>query len=229
MGREREIITENASQVGFYQIASNDLCSLNTILQSFLLTVILIITTISLLGIFWKYILPLFRDKKWEAVEVNIQLGNIGNVSIRPNHEIMRIAHQGYVEIITRKAGLKFEEEHDLIVEVYDSWYNLFKEFRALTKSIPAQNIREYEDARTAMDVFIQALNLGLRPHLTKYQAKFRRWYKKEEAKHQDRTPQEIERMYPDYQELVTDLKRVNAQMLLFGEALRTIAYGKKR
>jgi len=226
------VIAENATQGGLCQIASLsgiDLCSLNAVIQSFLLTVVLIIATISLLGLFWKYILPLLRDKKWEAVEVEILLGNIGKVTIRPNHEIMRIAHQGYVEFITRKAGLKFDEDNDVIVEVYNSWYEMFKEFRILTKSIPAENIRDYEDARLTMDVFIRSLNLGLRPHLTKYQAKFRRWYKNEEAKYPDKTPQEIQKMYPDYQNLISDLKNVNTQMLSFGSALQIIAYGTKR
>ena len=62
------MIAENATQGGLCQIASLsgiDLCSLNAVIQSFLLTVVLIIATISLLGLFWKYILPLLRDKKW--------------------------------------------------------------------------------------------------------------------------------------------------------------------
>jgi hypothetical protein len=206
-----------------------DLWQVNDVIQSVSITLILIITMITVVGLFWKFVIPLFRDKKWEAVELNIQLGDIGNVTIRPNHEIMRVAHQGWVEIITRKAGLSFDEEHDVIIEVYDSWYKLFKEFRDLTKSIPAEKIRENDDARKAMDVFIRALNGGLRPHLTCYQAKFRRWYENASTKHPDKTPQEIQKMYPGYEELVNDLKRVNSQMLSFGEALRTIAYGVRR
>jgi len=170
-----------------------------------------------------------FLKRKWEPVEVNIPIGNIGTVTIRPNHEIVRIAHQAWTELITRKAGLMFDEEHDVITEVYNSWYELFREFRNLTKSIPAEKIREYEDARRLVDILIRALNDGLRPHLTQWQAKFRRWYETEAEKHQDKTPQEIQRLYPEFDLLVEDLKRVNQQMVEFTEALRNIGHGKTK
>lgn len=202
---------------------------LNTNIQSILLTAVLLITVVSLGCLFWKFILPLIRDKKWEAVEVNIRLGDIGNVTIRPNHEIMRIAHEGWIEIITRKAGLKFDEDNDVILEIYNSWYELFKEFRELAKTIPAEKIREYEDARTVMEIFIRSLNEGLRPHLTKYQAKYRKWYEKAINENSNKSPQEIQKMYPEYNELIKDLKEVNDQMVLFAEALRLIAHGKPR
>jgi hypothetical protein len=212
----------------FVSLFGLDLCQINNIIQSVSIFIILIIATVSIICIFWKFIIPLLRDKNWEAVELNIELGEVGHVTIRPNHEIMRVAHQGWVDIVTRKAGLLFDEEHDVIIEVYDSWYTLFTEFRSLTKSIPAEKIRENNDARVAMDVFIRALNGGLRPHLTRYQAKFRRWYKDASDKYPDKSPQEIQKMYPEYDELVKDLKKVNSQMLSFGESLRKIAYGCK-
>ena len=169
----------------------------------------------------------LFWKKTWEPVEVNIPIGNIGNVTIRPNHEIIRIAHQAWIELITRKAGLMFDENYDVIFEIYNSWYELFREFRSLTKSIPAEKIRENEDARRLVDILIRALNEGLRPHLTQWQAKFRRWYTAEVDKHPEKTPQEIQRLYPEYNMLIEDLKGVNQQMVEFAEALRKIGHGK--
>lgn len=170
-----------------------------------------------------------FLKRAWEPVEVNISIGNIGKVTIRPNHEIVRVAHQAWTELVTRKAGLLFDEDHDVIVEVYNSWYELFSEFRNLTKSIPAEKIREFEDARRLVDIMICALNKGLRPHLTQWQAKYRRWYTSEADKHQEKTPQEIQRSYPDYKVLVEDLKKVNQQMVEFAEALRNIGHGKTK
>lgn len=169
-----------------------------------------------------------FRKRAWEPVEVNIPIGNIGKITIRPNHEIIRIAHQAWTELITRKAGLSFEEDHDVIVEVYNSWYELFREFRNLTKSIPAEKIREYEDARRLVDIMISALNEGLRPHLTEWQAKFRRWYTAAAEQHPEKSPQYIQRLYPDYEKLVEDLKKVNKQMVEFAESLRIIGHGEK-
>jgi len=169
------------------------------------------------------------KTQTWEPVEVNIPIGNIGKVTIRPNHEIIRIAHQAWTELITRKAGLMFDENHDIIVEVYNSWYELFREFRNLTKSIPAEKIREHEDAKRLVDILVRALNEGLRPHLTEWQAKFRRWYTAEADKHLEKTPQEIQQLYPDYKLLIDDLKKVNQQMVEFAESLRKIGHGKSK
>ena len=167
-----------------------------------------------------------FREKIWEPVEVNISMGNIGKVTIRPNHEVARIAHQGWTELITRKAGLIFDEENDVIVDIYNSWYALFLEFRSLTKSVPAEKIRESKDAKQLVDILIQALNVGLRPHLTQWQAKFRRWYTAELEKHPEKSPQQIQKLYPEYDTLVYDLKNVNQQMIEFAKALRKIGHG---
>jgi hypothetical protein len=175
--------------------------------------------------IFWA-LRRWFRGRKWEPVEVNISIGNIGNVTIRPNHEIVRIAHQGWTELITRKAGLMFDEENDVIVEIYNSWSELYREFRNLTKSIPAEKIRESEDAKQLVIILIQALNVGLRPHLTQWQAKFRRWYTAELEKHPEKDPQQIQRLYPEYDKLVADLKKVNQQMVEFAEALSRVGHG---
>ena len=169
-----------------------------------------------------------FHWRTWEPVEVNIPIGNIGKITIRPNHEIIRIAHQAWTELITRKAGLLFDEDHDVIVEVYNSWYELFREFRNLTKSIPAEKIRENMDARKLVDIMIRALNEGLRPHLTEWQAKFRRWYTAEAERYVEKSPQEIQKLYPDYKKLVDDLKKVNKQMVEFSASLGKIAHGDK-
>jgi len=166
------------------------------------------------------------RKRTWDPVEVNISMGNIGKITIRPNYEVIRIAHLGWAELITRKAGLMFDEENDVIIEIYKSWYELFQEFRSLTKSIPAEKIRDFEDAKQLVDILIQALNTGLRPHLTRWQAKYRRWYVAELEKHPEMTPQQIQRLYPEYDALVGDLKRVNHQMVEFAEVLRKIAHG---
>ncbi len=71
----------------------------------------------------------------------------------------------------------------------------------------------------------MRALNEGLRPHLTKWQAKFRRWYDSEVASedHKGRSPQEIQRLYPEYGELVADLRKVNEEFVRFADSLEKI------
>lgn len=144
---------------------------------------------------------------------------------ICPDTETRRVAHQAWVEIKSRKVGLPFEEGLDVIVEVYNSWYQLFGVLRDLAKSIPADRLQDCEDTRNLVALLMRALNEGLRPHLTKWQAKFRRWYDSEVASedHKGRSPQEIQRLYPEYGELVADLRKVNEEFVRFADSLEKI------
>jgi hypothetical protein len=141
---------------------------------------------------------------------------------IVPDTETRRVAYQAWVECLTRKVGLPFEEDKDVIVEVYDSWYKLFSILRELAKSVPPERLRDGGDAEKLVVVLMAALNQGLRPHLTNWQARFRRWYGKacELAENSGRSPQQIQRTYPQYNELVTDLKAVNGEFVKFAERL---------
>jgi hypothetical protein len=144
---------------------------------------------------------------------------------ICPDTETRRVAHQAWVEIKSRKVGLPFEEGLDVIVEVYDSWYQLFGVLRDLAKSIPADRLQDCEDTRNVVALLMKALNDGLRPHLTRWQAKFRRWYDAELAKEENKgkPPQDIQRLYPQYDELVADLRNVNTEFVRFADSLDKI------
>lgn len=170
-----------------------------------------------------------WRRKSWEPQKIKIKIPFTDNeIEIVPNHEVVKIAHQARIELLTRKAGLPFEEDNDVIVEVYDSWYKLFGEIRALTKAISAHHLTKSTDAQCLSDTLIHLLNSGLRPHLTRWQARFRRWYAAKLAKHPDKSPQEIQQLYPQYQALVDDLKTVNDELVKFAEELKVIAYGRR-
>jgi hypothetical protein len=176
-------------------------------------------------GIAWLY----FRKstKHFELVELEVRLGNLGRVKIRPSYEDVQVAHKAWTELVTRKAAITFEENHDVIVEVYDSWYELFGRMRNLVKEIPARKIRLSDDTRELVRVLVEALNRGLRPHLTKWQAKFRKWYQTELEKKSQETPQEIQRRYPEYSQLVAELKTVNEQIVEYADLLKRVSQGK--
>ncbi|MBZ5499152.1 MAG: hypothetical protein LAP85_22360 [Acidobacteriia bacterium] len=144
---------------------------------------------------------------------------------ICPDTETRRIAYQAWVEIKSRKVGLPFEEELDVIVEIYDSWYQLFGVLRDLAKGIPADQLLECEDTRNVVTLLMKALNEGLRPHLTRWQARLRRWYDAELAKDENRgvSPQDIQRRYPQYDELVADLRKVNEDFVRFADSLEKV------
>jgi hypothetical protein len=169
--------------------------------------------------------------RKWDTTSVKVKFGNVAEIEVRPNYETVRLAYQAWVEIMTRKVGLPFDEEHDLIAEVYDSWYRLFGVLRELTKSVPAHRIRACPDTQRLVGVMLDVLNKGLRPHLTRWQARFRTWYDTslEEQANRGKAPQDIQKTFPQYRELVSDLRGVNGRFVEFAAALRQLAEGCER
>jgi hypothetical protein len=172
-----------------------------------------------------KFII-LRKSPRFDVVEAEIKLGAIGSVKIKPSYEDVQIAHRAWVELVTRKAALPFDEEYDVIVEVYDSWYQLFGRIRDLIKDIPAQKLRSSRDTQELVRIMVDALNKGLRPHLTRWQARFRRWYETQLTAQQDVPPQTLQRRFPEYDALVKDLKAINQQILEYAELLRRISHG---
>ena len=73
-----------------------------------------------------------------------------------------------------------------------------------------------------------KVLNTGLRPHLTMWQAKFRKWYgDNTNKKNKEKTPQQIQMMYPDYEELKKDLIETNTRMIEYKKLMEKIAFEK--
>ena len=139
---------------------------------------------------------------------------------------IWKFAHKIFVELITRKAAIPIEEDKDVITEVYDSWYALFGITRDEIKLIRGEFLK-HPTSKILVEMATKVLNEGLRPHLTEYQARFRRWYgleiEKEENK--DKSPQEIQRKFPDYDELVSSIKEVNQLLIQYANELRKFIY----
>src|SRR5258708_4139756 len=126
----------------------------------------------------------------------------------------------------TRKAGLAFDEKNGVMTEVYDSWHELFGRLRELVKEIPAQKLRSSKDTRELVRLLVEALNNGLRPHLTRWQARFRRWYSDQLDTQKEATPRDIQRQYPQYSQLVEELKTVNLQIVEYAQVLKRISQG---
>ena len=179
-----------------------------------------IVTLIITIRSLWKI------RKRFNPVRLNIKLGGIGNVELSPSFEDIDIAHKIWTELVTRKAALPFDEENDVIVEIYDSWYTMFGRIRSLISEIPAHLIRNDKDTKKLVRIAIGSLNLGLRPHLTKWQARFRNWYSLQTDELKHRSPQELQKNYPQYNELITDLIEVNNNLIQYAEELQKISQG---
>ena len=147
-------------------------------------------------------------------------------IKIKANKEDKKVAHKIWTELITRKAAIPFEKDKDVIVEVYDSWYTLFNCVREQISLIPVEkmNGKEQKNIEALIDISTNVLNEGLRPHLTQWQAKFRAWYAVNIDAEPGKTPQEIQKSYPHYEELVNDVMNVNEKLISFATELKKLA-----
>jgi len=144
------------------------------------------------------------------------------------SYQNLEIAHKIYIELITRKAAIEIEEDKDVIVEIYDSWYTLFKTTRIELKSIKGKLLLEDEKSQEIVRLLTDILNEGLRPHLTEYQAKFRKWYYEALKNEDKRSPQEIQKDYVDYSSLMDSIKDVNKLLIQYANNLKLIINGKR-
>lgn len=148
-------------------------------------------------------------------------------ISFKPNDTDRQIAYSIWVELSTRKVGLPIEIEDDVISEVYDSWYSFFAVTRELIKDIPVSKVRG-DSTGKIIDLSIEVLNEGLRPHLTKWQARFRHWYEAQLEKKKDVSPQDLQKKFPEYDALCADLLAVNNRLIKYRMKMIELVRGSK-
>jgi hypothetical protein len=180
----------------------------------------LIIISIILIFI---YLIWIRKKMRFGLVKVDIKLGNVGSVEFRPNKNDIQIAHRIWTELVTRKAAIPIDKENDIIEEIYDSWYAMFQKIREFIGDIPADLIRHNKSTKEIVRIATQTLNNGLRPHLTKWQARFRTWSTAKKDKLMDMTPQDFQKDYPEYEDLIEDLMLVNEQLIQYAQELKKI------
>lgn len=180
-----------------------------------------------------KFLIKLYKEKK--AVEKDIKpvklkykiAGVELEYDIIRNYQNIEIAHKIYIELITRKAAIEIEEDKDVIVEVYNSWYSLFQITRNELKSISGQLLKDNNTSQELVKLLSDILNKGLRPHLTEYQAKFRKWYSEKLEENKEDSPQKIQSDYDDFDILMTSMKDVNKTLIEYSKQLKKIIDGE--
>ncbi len=180
-----------------------------------LIVIVIVVIANKVLNFAWK--------KSIDVSEVELGVGD-SKVKLSYNRKDQEIAYKIWVELTTRKIGMKFDDQNDVISEVYDSWYQFFATTRELIKEIPAS---KFEYSSELIQLSCKVLNEGLRPHLTHWQARFRKWYDNAIKKSEDRNPQDIQREYPQYEELVKELIETNEHMIKYAELMKAIAFDK--
>lgn len=130
--------------------------------------------------------------------------------------EAFRVAYQLWVEMTTRKLGHAIDPAQDLIAECYDSWYAFFKSARELIKAIPLHKDPECAELRRLVQLSQAVLNDGLRPHLQRWQARFRSWlaHGGDRARASGLSPQEAQQLFPQWATLRDDLLAANQRLI---------------
>lgn len=167
------------------------------------------------------YILYYISKKHLFGASYEIDSAEFGlkgqKIKIRPNETDRQIAYQVWVELSTRKIGLEIDLEDDVIAEIYDSWYSFFGVTRELIKDVPVSKFRR-KDTEKIIRLSIEVLNEGLRPHLTKWQARYRRWYDRQLKREEniDMFPQDLQKSFPQFEGLSKELMDVNARLIKY-------------
>ncbi|EGD46166.1 hypothetical protein Cpap_0460 [Ruminiclostridium papyrosolvens DSM 2782] len=166
------------------------------------------------------------KGVQFEVEKVEVNIGN-QKVTIKPNYEDMQIAYRLWTELSTRKIGLEIDFDNDVIDEVYESWYSFFQITRGMIGDIPVSQIRKNDSTRQIVRMSLSILNDGLRPHLTKWQANFRGWYafkiKQSEQKNEYCSPQELQKEFSHYNDLVEDMREVNKRLVQYRNELKAV------
>lgn len=166
-----------------------------------------------------------------KKVNFKVKMGPIEfSRDVQRSYENVFIANRIYIELVTRKTVIPFDKENDVITEVYDSWYTLFTIVRTEVKNVPGDIIRTGKLTKNFIELTTEILNKGMRPHLTRYQARFRKWYKEAEAdeNNKGKSPQEIQRLYPEYDALVASIGGVNGILQQYADQLHSFIHSKE-
>ncbi|CAG0967598.1 hypothetical protein METP2_01195 [Methanosarcinales archaeon] len=169
-----------------------------------------------------------YLSQKFNIYDMEVEISGSPKASfkVQRNDENLFIANRIYIELTTRKAAIPIDEENDVIEEVYNSWYKLFGIIRDEIKTVPGRYLKSHDPTIALIGLTTKILNEGLRPHLTEHQAKFRRWYEQEKAKNENISPQELQRRYPDYVNLIASMKQVNQTLLQYSNELNKLLRG---
>ncbi len=182
---------------------------------------------LAILGVFaYGKFVNNWKLKSFDIDETEFGIGN-HKVKLKPNLLDRQIAYQVWIELSTRKIGLEIDLEDDVVYEIYDSWYSFFAITRELLKDVPVSKFKR-ADTEKIIRLTIDILNDGLRPHLTKWQSRFRKWY--ENALKNDENlvanPQDIQKQFPQFEDLEKDLLRVNAHLINYRRKMYEIISG---
>ena len=158
----------------------------------------------------------------WREMEIEISGSPKLKFKVERNDDNLYIANRIYIELTTRKAAIPIDENNDVLEEIYDSWYKLFGIIRDEIKSVPGKYLKNHDPTSALIGLTRKILNDAMRPHLTEYQAKFRKWLEvaKQDNANKDLSPQDLQKKYQDFANLVASMKLVNQILINYAGEL---------
>lgn len=196
----------------------------NIIISVNWLALLILVFIFFLMSLVAKKLIASLSKRSITINEVELGIGSNNKVKIKFEYKDVEIAYKLWIEMSTRKIAIPFDEDNDVIIEVYNSWYNFFNVARELIKDLPADRIKH---SKELIKLTERVLNSGLRPHLTKWQSRFRYWYNEETKNNTDKSPQEIQKRYGDYNELIVSLKETNTKLINYNNLMKAIAFNE--
>ena len=176
-------------------------------------------------GALITFILVCHRRFQTKSVSINLPF-KLGSITFDTTQADRVVAWKSYIQLVTRKAALPFDEKNDVIEEVYASLYSMFDTTRDLLLNLPPKTFQRPDGIPALL---LRVLNDGLRPHLTRWQSDFKAWI--ENARNKDEymnmSPVELQQKYPRYSDLVEDLKLTNTELSRLADELCLIARGE--
>ncbi|GEM_PF-2387574 len=129
-----------------------------------------------------------------------------------------------YIELSTRKAGVKIDLEKDIIEDIYNSWHQLFTNLREELKCLPANCFKKTSPYFERTKKLETLLNITMRNHLTHYQSNFRFWINnaRNSNRFRDTYPLALQKKFPEYDELTNDLLKTNNEIIDFTFELKS-------
>lgn len=196
-----------------------------TLEMNWVIIAIILAIIVGILFLRWRF----FKALKWQSMEVEISGSPKAVFKVERNDENLFIANRIYIELTTRKAAIPIDENHDVIEEIYNSWHDLFGIIRDELKSLPGKYLKDHDPTLALIGVTRKILNEALRPHLTEHNARFRQWLEgaKNDPANQSLSPQEIQKKYPQFKELVESMKKVNTTLIGYAEELNKLIKGE--
>ncbi len=91
---------------------------------------------------------------------------------------------------------------------------------------MPAELVRKEKSTQEMVRISTATLNNGLRPHLNRWQARFRNWYESNSDKLSQQSPQELQKEFPEFDELINDMIKINKQLIEYANQLKKLLGG---